>query len=978
LWVSSGRIYGEMKNLLYAFTFVFCFFAYTKTVYGQASACPQVTVAPAGPICSGNCVNLTATVQGSVATTSYSVASIPYSPYPYNSGMPVLINIDDTWSGVINMPFCFEFFGNTYNKIVIGSNAIVTFDTTLANGYCQWPINNPIPSNQNPMNSIMAPYHDIDPSVPTPTSATDINWQVTGTAPCREFIVSWNDVAMFSCNNLIATSQMVLHETTNIIDIYIQDKPLCTQWNNGAAIEGIQDATGTNAYFVPGRNYPTQWTATNDGQRFMPTGAPQYTLNWTGPSGNLGSANPITVCPPVTSTYTCTVTNASCAGPIVVSASVTVTVTAGLTVTGSQTNSASCTACNGTATVTVTVTSGSGPFTYSWLPSGGNAATATNLCPGTYTATVTDQTGCTGTQTFLITGPSSPASSQSSTNVSCNGGCNGTATIVPNPAGTYSYTWSPNVANTATASGLCAGTYSVTATDQSGCTTTQTISITEPAAITVSTSTIPADCGNTNGSATAVASGGTGAYAYSWNTSPAQTTATANGLAAGSYVVTVTDANGCTATATATVNNTNNLVASVTSITNLSCFNSNDGAVVTNVTGGDAPFTYSWTPAVSTMNSASSLAAGTYTVTITDASGCSGTVTATVTQPADLSVGTAATPPAICAGASTQLSATATGGIPGYTYTWQPGALSGNTQTVSPASTTTYSVQVTDANGCVDSAVVQVTIHPQPVADFIGDRLSGCAEHCVRFTDLSSVTAPATIISGTWNFGDGSPLALLEDSAHCYAAAGMYDVTLNVISSDGCTASVTFPSYINVFPGPIAAFNASPQPATILTPQISFTDQSLNAVTWSWNFGDSANTISSLQNPTFTYDAVNCYEVQLAVTSADGCADTTTQNICIRPEVTIYVPNAFTPDGNGKNDIFIPVHAGLDPEKYELWIFDRWGNLVFHTTDVNAGWDGRMKGRAEPVQNDTYVWKIYAMDVLGIEHSEHGIVNLIK
>src|SRR6266498_4147764 len=120
------------RTLPFSLAILLAFF-FTENIFGQASACPQVTVAPAGPICSGNCVNLTATVQGSVATTSYAVSTIPYSPYSYTTGTPVLINIDDTWSGVINMPFCFQFFGNTYNQLLIGSNALITFDLTQAN-----------------------------------------------------------------------------------------------------------------------------------------------------------------------------------------------------------------------------------------------------------------------------------------------------------------------------------------------------------------------------------------------------------------------------------------------------------------------------------------------------------------------------------------------------------------------------------------------------------------------------------------------------------------------------------------------------------------------------------------------------------------------------------------------------------------------------------------------------------------------------
>ncbi len=2190
-----------MKQTLRLVSAIFLFLFCNGIAFGQASACPQVTVAPAGPICAGNCVNLAATVQGSVATTSYAVSNIPYSPYSYTTGTSVLINIDDTWSGAINIPFCFQFFGNTYTQLLIGSNGLVTFDLAQANGYCQWPINNAIPSNLNPMNSIMAPFQDSDPSIGTPTSATDINWKVVGTAPCREFIVSWYDVAMFSCNTQIVSSQMVLHETTNIIDIYILNKTVCAAWNGGAAIEGIQNATGTVAYAVAGRNFPTQWTAANDGKRFMPNGAPQYTLNWTGPSGSLGSANPITVCPTTTSTYTCTVTNTTCSGPIVVNAVTTVVVTAGLTTSGTQTNSTSCTACNGTATTTVT--SGTGPFTYAWLPSGGNAATATNLCPGTYTCTVTNPSGCTGTQTFTIAGPSSPTSTQSLTNVSCNGGCNGTATIVPNPAAAYTYAWTPNVGNTATVTGLCAGTYTVIATNAGGCTTTQTItitqptalaatqsqtnilcngactgtatvnasggtpgytyawapsggnaptttgrcagtytctitdangcvitrtfnitqptllnatssstpatcggntgtataspsggtpgytyswnsapvqttatatglpagsytctitdangctrtvvavvgstggitasitassnvscfggnngsatatptggtapytyswntapvqntatatglgvgsytctivdangcvatvtvsitqptqvtatqsqvnvlcnaactgsatvvasggtpgytylwtptggtgatasgrcagtytctisdangcvitrtfSITQPTALTATTTTTPSTCGNPNGTATVtpgggtpgytyswntvpvqttatatgliagsytvtvtdangctrtatatvtnsggptasisasaniscfggstgsatatatggtapysyswnstpvqntatatglpagsytvtvtdanlcttiatvtltqnpaitatqsqvnvlcngsctgvasvVASGGTGTYTYawlpsggtgasasslcagtytctisspagcsitqtfsitqppvltatssqvnllcnggntgtatvipsggtpaysyswntapvqttatatgltagaytctitdangcvitrtvlitqptpvtgtttttsstcgnpngtatvtpaggtppytySWNTVPVQTTATATGLIAGSYTVTITDANGCTATAvanvvnaggpsasisastniscfgassgsatvsvtggtgpysyswnstpvqtaatatalpagsytvtvtdanncvvtasvtltqnpaitatqsqvnvlcngactgvatvvasggtgsytylwapsggtgasatslcagnytctissptgctitqsfiiteppaltttssqvnelcnggntgsatvnatggapaysyswntipvqttatatgltagsytctvtdanlctttvsftitqptaliatttfvqstcgnangtatvnisggtptysvswntipvqttttatgliagnytvtvtdannctttatvtitnagsptatlvsstnvscfggnngdatvtagsgtppytyswnsipvqttatatalpagnytvtvtdannctatatvtiteppaltisgtftdadcfgnatgtasvlvgsgspgysylwnsapvqttanatgliagpytctvtdtngcaitqsftiteppqltiavagfnvscfaacdgqvvvipnggtpnytfswstgctapscnaicagtytvdvtdangclssastsvteptqiviatssvdahcnqadgsaaatanggtgtlnfqwisgpanaaynaipagsysvivtdangcsdtaTATVNNLNGVTASLTSVTNLTCFNSGNGAIVTGATGGIAPYVYAWSaPAVSTTGSASSLSAGNYTLTVTDSSGCIATVTATVTEPADVILTASATPPAVCAGSGVQLSATGAGGTPAYNYSWLPGPLPGNTQNIIPTATTTYSVYVTDANGCSDSTTVLVTVNPLPVALLVGDVLSGCAPLCMNFTDLSTVAAPGIIASGAWDFGDGSPLGLLQDTAHCFNDPGQYDITLNLVTTDGCTATITMPAYINVFANPVAAFSASPQPTTILNPLITFTDSSQNASTWNWSFGDLTNSTSTLQNPTFTYPDPTCYAVVLSVTSIDGCVDTTSREICIGPDVTLYVPNAFTPNDDGVNDIFYPVQIGIDPEKYEMWIFDRCGNMIFYTDDLAKGWDGHVIAGNEVAQIDTYVWRVKAVDLLGTKHNLVGKVSLVK
>lgn len=395
-----------MKNQIIVAALVLGTFFY-QDMNAQASACPDVFATPDTSLCgTGGCVNLNAQVQGTRATTSYNGYAIPYSPYAFTGGNSILLNIDDTWSSVITMPFCFEFFGNTYNQIVIGSNAIVTFDLAQANGYCQWPINAAIPSNQNPMNSIMAPFHDIDPSV-TGNPPADINWQVYGTAPCRQFVITWYSVPMFSCTSVLATSQLVLHESTNIIDIYLANKPTCAQWNAGAAIQGIQNATGTTAYVTPGRNFPTQWTATNDGYRFEPNGAANFTFAWFDLAGNqLSTQTTFQVCPPTTTSYVAVVTNTSCAGTIVVNDTVTIGVSPG-TVTAQSTGTADI--CNGGyGSASTTGNGGTAPYTYLWQPGGQTTQTATNLTAGTYIVTITDAAGCAIIDTVVVNNTDPP------------------------------------------------------------------------------------------------------------------------------------------------------------------------------------------------------------------------------------------------------------------------------------------------------------------------------------------------------------------------------------------------------------------------------------------------------------------------------------------------------------------------------------------------------------------------------------------
>ena len=255
----------------------------------------------------------------------------------------------------------------------------------------------------------------------------------------------------------------------------------------------------------------------------------------------------------------------------------------------SQTN----VACNGgtTGSATVSASGGTGTLSYSWAPSGGTAATATGLTAGTYTVTVTDANGCMATRSFTITEPTAINTAVGSqTNVSCNGGSNGSASVVPS-GGTpgYTYSWAPSGGTAATATGLTAGTYTVTVTDANGCMATRSFTITEPTAINtaVGSQTNVSCNGGSNGSASVVPSGGTPGYTYSWSPSGG-TAATATGLTAGTYTVTVTDANGCMATRSFTLTEPTAINTAVGSQTNVSCNGGSNGSASVVPSGGTA------------------------------------------------------------------------------------------------------------------------------------------------------------------------------------------------------------------------------------------------------------------------------------------------------------------------------------------------------------------------------------------------------
>lgn len=196
----------------------------------------------------------------------YTVAQVSYQPAPYVGVNSANVPNDDVYSAVIPIGFNFCFFDLTYSRLVISSNSYVTFDTSLALQYSPWPIQNAIPSPNNPTNVIMAPWEDINPAL-----GGTVTYELQGAAPYRRFVVSWSDVPMYLCDSTYFTNQLILYETTNIIEMNIKEKPICDMWNGGAAIEGIQNTDGTQAYVVPGRNFPTQWDASYDSWRFIPT-----------------------------------------------------------------------------------------------------------------------------------------------------------------------------------------------------------------------------------------------------------------------------------------------------------------------------------------------------------------------------------------------------------------------------------------------------------------------------------------------------------------------------------------------------------------------------------------------------------------------------------------------------------------------------------------------------------------------------------
>ncbi len=274
-------------------------------------------------LAASTCVDLEATYLDLGDTSTYTVESIPYAP-PYQFSClanAVSVNTDDVWSPAISLPFDFCFFGNTYNQCTIGSNGVLSFDMANAGTGSGYSFSNNLPSTVGALfeNTIYGVYHDIDPG-----AGGEVGWElITLNTGCQALVASWSNVPMFSDNSILYTGMMVLYENTNVIEVYIQEKNIdnnnVAPWNDGNAIVGIQNATGTAAVVAPGRNgLDANWTATNEAWRFVPAGTSITSLAWYEGSGTsgpiIGTTDVINVCPAVTTTYTAEITYTLCDG----------------------------------------------------------------------------------------------------------------------------------------------------------------------------------------------------------------------------------------------------------------------------------------------------------------------------------------------------------------------------------------------------------------------------------------------------------------------------------------------------------------------------------------------------------------------------------------------------------------------------------------------------------------------------------------
>ncbi len=664
--------------------------------------------------------------------------------------------------------------------------------------------------------------------------------------------------------------------------------------------------------------------------------------------------------------------------------SVTLTEPAAITYTPALTHLLCFNQCIGVIDLTTT-TGGDGNYQYS-IDNGATMQASpifNGLCAGTYNILIQDGNGCIGTGTETITEPTALTLAFSTVDATCNTYCDGSASaIVGGGVTPYDYQWSGGIAGSqdTDANNLCAGTYDLVILDDNGCQIdTMAFVINEPAPFTINNLVVTDELCNGDCSGTIMVDA-TGATAFSIDSGATmQASQNFNNLCAGTYNIYVENAAGCITTSTATVNSPPVLTLTTDADTTI-CLGGT-ATICGYANGGTGAYTYDWDiPAQGQCQTVSPTATSLYRVMVTDANGCT---------TAEMDVNVIVNPPlqifayqdeSICPGDTAQIEASAMGGNGGpYTYTWindQDGTImNGELHQVDPMVTTTYTAIVNDGCSPPDSASITITVLPTPDLQWTASALSGCDPLTVDFTNN---TDPFMTGSCQWDFGNG---VISNDCNPTYTfdTPGCYDVTFSVYSPDGCKSDTILTNYICVSEVPTPDFSFGPQPTTILDPYIEFTNLSTGATNYVWDFGYNGDIDTVEVDPGYLYpdDSAGNYQVCLTAISIDGCDSTICYNVLIEDEFLMYVPNAFTADGNGVNDVFLPNLHGYDPLSYELMIFNRWGDLIFQSAHPSIGWDGTYKGA--PAQTDVYVWKIRVKDQIGGEFKDYiGHVTLLR
>lgn len=631
------------------------------------------------------------------------------------------------------------------------------------------------------------------------------------------------------------------------------------------------------------------------------------------------------------------------------------------------------------------VSAGSNNFNHFWNFGDGGTGTGTTVvhtytAAGIYTVTV-NKAGCGSCMamgSYTVQVYPAPNATLSVNSPVCIGG---TASFTNNfNNATYSWTGPNNYTSTAqnpvitNVTAAMAGVYTCVTTNANGCTGTSTVNL----ATYLATISAAANTPVCPGSTLNLTASGTGNYSWTGpnNFTSAQHNPSfiAANNSGGTYLVSATLTGNCYASAS---------VAVAVSITTISANNNGPVCSGNNVqlhAFGNGTFVwlgpngYTSNLQNPVLNNATANASGVYTVIITSAQGCTASATTNVLVNGQKVLHPSCSPSELCEGGTIDFEALDGSGTI-YQWSGPNGFVSNKANTgilnATPLNSGTYTLTMTDVAGCTAIGNVTVLVNAKPRIDIdMSKAISACAPACnIEFKAMSNSNG----IDYNWQLGNNQTDQTSNPKNLCYHNAGINTITLTGVNAKGCMAEVQ--KQFEVYAVPAANFDIGNNGSTWVNGTTQFTDLSSKAkiVNWDWTFGN-PDVTSTLQNPSFTYQDSGRYDVTLVVTSDKGCKSSISKKVIVGDEMGLFLPNAFTPNGDGSNDVFLAIANNI--VKFDMLIFNRGGSLVFQSGDIRKGWDGTYKGQIS--ENNVYVYKVSYIGKDNKSHALTGSVTLIR
>lgn len=610
-----------------------------------------------------------------------------------------------------------------------------------------------------------------------------------------------------------------------------------------------------------------------------------------------------------------------------------------------------------------------------------------NLPQGNYEIVVTDGTGCYDTTDAIIDPGVTIIPTIAKTDNLCFGECKGTISIQSSGGQIpYHYQWSHSPFNISVAANLCPNTYHVTIADNNGCDTALAITITQPAPITFTSTITPSNCITADGSvALSPPNGGTGPYHYEWSNGDSDNTL--DHVFGGIYTVTVMDVNACKQVSSYVVQQRSKPVVALSPSSDTTICYGSGVSIASQILSGVGPFTYTWnTQQTSSAIDVQPESTTCYSLVVHDQNQC----------PADTKrICINVLPPIqplndvnllLCEGVTLHLNADATGGNPDSTlkYTWSHGLGNSKQVTFVPPygwpQVEIYEVVISDGCSKNDTTRYTLNFYEPPVIVINANQRQGCIPLEVEFTSFANIYT-----SCEWIFGDGYTSEDCAQTKHTYSDSGRFDVRLKLEYGNHCFREQTFSHFIFAEGPPEVDFKIISDQLTVFDSEVllqSVYEDSI--ISWEWFVMGNINPSDTLFHETglelmplnfedvfqqkgpyvYYFDDQKPFPVVHKITSKNGCSNEITKFLELNKKTEVFVPNTFTPDGDGINDEFYPIGLGVNPEQdYDFKVLDRWGNTVFESQDAKHVWNGHFNNEGDLVEQGIYTWHFRYADI---------------